>query len=207
MSTLSHAGTGTERRSMFTARYASGDMPWDSGITPPEILEHIALHRPGWALDIGCGTGTVLRDLLQAGWRVDGVDFVPRALELAARKLAPFAVGDYSLHCGDAANLGVLPLRACYGLIIDIGCGHSLPKARNPAYAAGIIARLAAGGTFMLYASQPRAQSDMGWTSRQVAGLFGTELHLHWEQRGENRAVGGAAVSWYCWQRRGEGDR
>ena len=35
--------------------------PWDTGITPPEVVEAIdgpeAL-RPGRALDLGCGTGT-----------------------------------------------------------------------------------------------------------------------------------------------------
>jgi len=71
------------RQPMFSERYANGNMPWDSGITPPEIQEILASAPPGRALDLGCGTGTVMRDLLRAGWQADGVDFVPRAIALA----------------------------------------------------------------------------------------------------------------------------
>ena len=61
-----------DRQKLFSERYASSDMPWDSGITPPEIMELLAGLPAGNALDLGCGTGTVIRDLLQHGWRADG---------------------------------------------------------------------------------------------------------------------------------------
>src|SRR5689334_21905005 len=32
--------------------------PWDSGISPPELLEFIQTHPAGKAIDLGCGTGT-----------------------------------------------------------------------------------------------------------------------------------------------------
>ena len=56
----------TENRyARFSERYASGDTPWDSGITPPEILELLDILPAGCALDLGCGSGTVIRDLLR----------------------------------------------------------------------------------------------------------------------------------------------
>ena len=62
--------------------------PWDTGISPPELLEFIQNHRAGRAIDIGCGTGTNVITLAQAGWDVTGVDFAPRAIKLAQQKAA-----------------------------------------------------------------------------------------------------------------------
>ena len=192
----------TENRfQMFTDRYARSDMPWDSGITPPEIRDLLAERPPGAALDLGCGTGTVLRDLLLAGWRADGVDFVARALEMAAEKLADFPPDAWRLACGDVTRLGSLPkLRPPFDLIIDIGCGHSIDKADNAAYARGIVQRLRPGGDFMLYASHPRPESTVGWTPKQVDELFGSMLEFYWEQRGDDVAIG-APSSWYRWRK------
>ena len=190
-----------DRFQSFTERYARGDMPWDSGITPPEIVDILAERPPGRALDLGCGAGTVLRDLLRKGWRADGVDYVARAIELANAKLADFPPDAFRLVCGDVTRLGSLQaLRPPYDLIIDIGCGHSIDKADNAAYARGIAQRLRAGGDFMLYASHPRPDSTVGWTPKQVERLFGPMLELYWEQRGDDVAIG-APSSWYRWRK------
>ena len=182
---------------MFSARYADGDMPWDSGITPPEIIEIIAGLPAGDALDLGCGTGTVLRDLVLGGWRADGIDFVQRAIDLAGEKLSDLPPEAYRLYCGDAARLDDLPaLRPAYDLIIDIGCGHSIDKAANADYARGVADRLAPGGIFMLYAGQPRPESTVGWSPAQVERLFGASLALHWQQMGDDAAFG-APSCWY----------
>jgi hypothetical protein len=49
------------RRLFFTFAYLFGVKPWDSGISPPELVKVVeggdAL-RPGRAIDLGCGTGT-----------------------------------------------------------------------------------------------------------------------------------------------------
>ncbi len=191
-----------DRQPMFSQRYADGDMPWDSGITPPEIIDILAELPPGKALDLGCGTGTVIRDLLNQGWQADGIDFVPRAIELAAAKLADCPPDSYRLVCGDVTRLADLPeLRRPYDLIIDIGCGHSIDKALNEAYAAGITNQLKPGGSFMLYASHPRPESTVGWTPMQLARLFNGKLDLFWEQRSYDAGLG-VAASWYRWRKR-----
>ena len=61
--------------------------PWDSGITPPELLEYLE-SRPaaGRAIDLGCGTGTNVITMARMGWQVTGVDFVPKAIDLAREK-------------------------------------------------------------------------------------------------------------------------
>ena len=186
-----------DRQQMFSQRYADGDMPWDSGITPPEIIDILAELPPGKALDLGCGTGTVIHDLLSHGWQADGIDFVPRAIELATAKLADCPPDSYRLVPGDVTRLNDYPaLRPPYDLIIDIGCGHSIDKSLNAAYAAGISAYLKPGGSFMLYASHPRPESTVGWTPMQVAGLFKGKLDLFWEQRSYDAGLERPS-SWY----------
>ncbi len=186
-----------DRYEMFTERYAKGDMPWDSGITPPEIFDIIGESPPGTALDLGCGTGTVMRDLLRHGWQADGIDFVQVAVDLARAKLRDFAPDRHRLVCGDVTRLADLPeLRPPYDLIIDIGCGHSIDKALNEAYAVGITEHLGSGGCFMLYASHPRPESTVGWTPLQVARLFQGKLELFWEQRSFDKGLDRPS-SWY----------
>ena len=191
-----------DRYATFSERYASGDMPWDSGITPPEILELLAALPAGCALDLGCGTGTVIDDLLRHGWRADGVDFVPRAIDIARAKLSDFSPESHRLFRHDVTGLDELPeLRRDYNLIIDIGCGHTLGGDAMATYADSIAKRLAPGGIFMLYASHPRPESSVGWAPRQVADVFGAQLNLLWEQRGDDQAIG-APVSWYKLRKR-----
>lgn len=190
-----------DRRDMFTARYASGDTPWDSGITPPEIMRILDELPPGAALDLGCGTGTVMRDLLLKGWRTDGIDFVPTAVELAARKLSDIPPENWRVFCHDVTRLGELPqLREHYQLIIDIGCGHGLHGESALAYARGVSNLLAAGGVYMLYAAQPRPESAMGWKPELVERLFCPPLRLVWRQDGEH-SIPGARASWYRLER------
>ncbi len=66
----------------FRASYLFGFKPWDSGISPPELvatIEGANALTPGKALDLGCGTGTNSVYLARHGWAATGVDFVPRA--------------------------------------------------------------------------------------------------------------------------------
>lgn len=186
-----------ERFKRFSDRYAQGDMPWDSGITPPEIMDILDELPPGVALDLGCGTGTVMRDLLEAGWQTDGVDYVERAISLASEKLRPYPIDTYQLFCHDVTKLDALTaLRAPYDLIIDIGCGHNIAAAAAADYAIAIAERLKPGGTFMLYASHPRPNSAVGWAPVDVFELFSPGLELVWHLQGTDSAIG-AASSWY----------
>lgn len=76
-----------ERAEYCRARYWRRQTPWDTQVTPPEVMEFIARTPPGKAVDLGCGTGTNAITLARHGWRVTGVDFVPKAI-LAARAKA-----------------------------------------------------------------------------------------------------------------------
>ena len=47
--------------------------PWDTGITPPELVSFIESSPPGKALDPGCGAGTNAIYMAQKGWEASGV--------------------------------------------------------------------------------------------------------------------------------------
>ncbi len=59
-------------RSRWETHYATGNTPWDTQITPPEVQSFWTSGRlapQGLALDIGCGPGTNVRYLAELGLR------------------------------------------------------------------------------------------------------------------------------------------
>jgi SAM-dependent methyltransferase len=138
------------RRLFFEFAYLFGFKPWDSGVSPPELVEVVegpkAL-QPGRALDIGCGTGTNCKYLLDHGWDVTGVDYVPRAIAAAKRK-APGA----KLLVGDVTKLHGLGVSGPFGLMLDLGCFHSIPDERRDAYVTEAARVAARGATLLMFA-------------------------------------------------------
>ena len=120
--------------------------PWDTGISPPELLEFVKTHPPGRALDLGCGTGTNLITLAQAGWQAEGIDFSPRAIRAARRKLDRAGVG-CRVWVGDVTRMrGVA---GPFDLALDIGCFHGVGS--REAYLTNLARILARGGHWLMY--------------------------------------------------------
>jgi ubiquinone/menaquinone biosynthesis C-methylase UbiE len=138
--------------------------PWDSGVTPPELHDFIAMHPPGRAIDLGCGTGTNVISLAQNGWQVTGVDFVPHAIALAKRKTKN--VKNIDLHVGDVTNLR--GITGPFDLALDIGCFHGVKD--KSAYLDELDRLLARGGHWLLYSflrSRPHP-SDAGLAAPEL---------------------------------------
>ena len=137
----------TLRRLFFNLWY-NWKPPWDTGISPPELIDFISHHPPGRALDLGCGTGTNVITLAHHGWQVTGVDFARRAIQKARRKarqvnvLVDFRVDDVTR---------LKDLIGPFDLILDMGCFHSLRPAGRQAYLNNLDRLLAPDGTFLLY--------------------------------------------------------
>jgi SAM-dependent methyltransferase len=186
-----------DRLKMFSQRYAAQDAPWDTGITPPEIVQIVAQLPPGRALDLGCGTGTNMRYLLQRGWEADGVDFVPQAVAVAQARLLGFSPGICTIFCHDVTRLGQLKgLRAPYDLVIDIGCGHGFTPAEQQKYAQDIATLTATGGTLMLYAHQPAEDQSVGWSPPDVRRTFAASFELNWQVFSDD-TTSGSPTGWY----------
>jgi ubiquinone/menaquinone biosynthesis C-methylase UbiE len=122
--------------------------PWDTGVTPPELLEFIQNHEPGRAIDIGCGTGTNVITLARAGWQVTGVDFAPRAIKLARQKLNKEGV-QAELLVKDATKLE--GINGPFDLAFDLGCFHTIPQVVKPEYLKQLDRILAPNGFWLMY--------------------------------------------------------
>jgi SAM-dependent methyltransferase len=161
------------RRCSYAWMYRTGRTPWDTGVTPPEVVDLIegadAL-EPGRALDLGCGTGTNIRYLAEHGWDATGVDAEPRAIERAASAVAD--VPNARALLGDVTRLDGLGLEGPFDLVLDIGCFHSIGRSSREAYAAGVAARTRPGATLFLFAFPPRGLIPIGVSSSEIAERF-----------------------------------
>jgi cyclopropane fatty-acyl-phospholipid synthase-like methyltransferase len=136
------------RRLFFELRYLFGRPPWDTGITPPEVLAFLERTPPGRALDLGCGTGTNAVEIARRGWDVTAIDFSSRAVAAARRRAAAARVPIVVLQ-GDVSDLR--NVHGPFDYVLDIGCFHTLPSERQARYAAHVIRRTLPGAAFMLY--------------------------------------------------------
>jgi SAM-dependent methyltransferase len=144
------------KRFFFNAMYF-GRAPWDSGITPPELLSFIEEHPAGRAIDLGCGTATNVITLAQRGWQVTGVDFAPRAIKLARRKVRRAGV-QADLRVGDVTKLR--GISGPFDLALDMGCFHNL-GAKTGDYLKRLDEILSPGGYWLLYAHLlPSGEAD-----------------------------------------------
>ena len=174
----------------WNARYRSGDMPWDSGVTPPEVTSFWSSGRlspAGRALDLGCGTGTNVAYLASLGLRAVGVEFSGIALRVAVDRLGlpkPGLLRQIELVQADVVRLPFSGIGASY--ILDIGCLHGIPPALRQTYADGIDADLKPGGYYHLFASDrhsvpPRDNPESAWrgmADNEVENLFTPALEL-----------------------------
>lgn len=176
--------------------YLVGFKPWDSGKSPPELVAEVegadALPA-GRALDLGCGTGTNSVYLASHGWEVTGIDLVGRAVAAARRKARAASVSPRLLH-GDVTHLGELSVGQGYGLVLDLGCFHSIPAERREAYAEGVTRAAAPGAILLLFGFAPGAMR-LG-PAGVTAGELGRRLE-GWELVSSTRGTDRIETCWY----------
>jgi SAM-dependent methyltransferase len=143
----------------FTERYTSRQVPWDDVLPPPEVQDLIAELPGGRALDLGCGYGRTSIYLAQNGWQVDGIDFVPQAIEEAKRRAAAAgALGQIQFHVGSVADLYFVT--GPFDLAIDIGCMHSFSASLRMAYRDELLRLLRPGAAYLLFARLRGPEDD-----------------------------------------------
>jgi SAM-dependent methyltransferase len=171
----------------FEWRYFRGQTPWDTNITPPEVMAFLKDTTPGCALDLGCGTGTNAITLRQHGWQVTGIDFSYKAIRAARRKAARKDVA-IDFRVGDAADLD--DLTGPFDYALDIGCLFTLGISSRKKYAKGLSRLMKPGSTYMLYAwmSRPGPSAFKGITPDDVDALFEPVFERTRSVIGEERA-------------------
>ena len=167
----------------FTLAYWLNQLPWNTGITPPEVYAFLECHPPGKALDLGCGTGTNALTLAKYGWQVLGIDFVPRAIQMARRKTnragfdekVDFLIGDVL-----APDL----IQGKFDLILDIGCFHSFSGKDVNRYKNIVSSHLAPRGSLLLYVHLSETPGTGHGTQASDLEVLESALSLLWRQDG-----------------------
>lgn len=199
------------QRWVFTLAYRSHHTPWDTNVTPPELVRVVEgagpEHLPtGRALDLGCGTGTNSLYLARHGWEVVGIDFIAAAIDRAREKYAAAGslAGTVEFRRGDVTRLQASNVLPGSNLIFDLGCFHGLSRASRAPYVAGISGLAASGATLLLYAFGPTMQSGraMGLTREELAATFAPGWVIARVEQGSN--PDGRAAAWY-WLTRTDG--
>ena len=170
--------------------------PWDSGISPPELLEFIQTHPPGKAIDLGCGTGTNVITLAEAGWQVTGVDFASRAINIAKQKLSTKNI-QADLHIGDVTKLNNISDQ--FDLVLDIGCFHSLTQQSRQDYVTQLDRILAPNGFWLLYSFiDPNTRQSTPRLDEAEINIISSQFNLISRQNGFERQKRPSA--WFLFQ-------
>ena len=154
----------------LSERYASGEVPWDDTLPPPEVIDQVSTFPAGRALDLGCGYGRATIYMAGVGWEVDGIDFIPEAIAEAAHRAK--AAGVYArFHLCQATDLDFLA--GSYDLAIDVGCCHNMPEDDLRRYHSHLRRLIGPGGSFLLFA---RLRQDSGEGDSGPGGVFQKEV-------------------------------
>lgn len=119
-------------------------------------------------LDIGCGTGTLLHDLLQAhpGLEVTGIDPDPKALERTQRKLAAAGL---EAHLSTASADALPHADASFHRVFSSLMFHHLKPDQKAATLAEVLRVLRPCGSLHLL--------DFGGSGERRDGFFGRTFH------------------------------
>jgi SAM-dependent methyltransferase len=167
--------------------------PWESGIVPPEVKAFIRDNPPGYALDLGCGTGTSSLALARSGWSVTGVDFASRAIRRAQHKtrLAYLTVG---FNVADVTHLPNFIFTNPYHLVLDIGCFHGLSLSGKASYLQQLNLLLVPRGIWLLYGFFKPDESPIPGLTH--AGEEHNQFFLVKRQDGMERSMRPSAWFW-----------
>jgi SAM-dependent methyltransferase len=187
----------------YNLRYF-GRPPWDSGVSPPELLDYLVSAEPGIALDAGCGTGTNMLTMASLGWKVVGVDYAWLSLLKARTRLKKAGVKGRVLY-GDI-TCASFPEES-FDLVLDIGCYHSLKAEEREAYRENLLRWLKPGGAFLLYAHRKTLPEARRGISEEDITRFSQNLHLLWREDSDEQLLdggGGHSATWARFENAGK---
>jgi len=168
---------------VFPVMYRLGFTPWDEHPLATSLQDLVegrdgspALPA-GTALDLGCGTGDSSIYLAKHGWKVTGVDFVPKALDKArAKATAKQAAVDF-VHA-DVTRLSSEGVGTGFGLIVDNGCLHGMSDVDRDAYVREVTAVAALDARLLIVAFPPGSFPVRGITQADIEQRFTQDWEL-----------------------------
>ena len=169
----------------FNFRYF-WNAPWDTGISPPELIELIHNSKPGRALDLGAGTGTNIITLARAGWEAVGIEYAIAAVIIARQKTKQAGV-DAKILFHDVTDLDFNTKD--FDLVLDIGCFHSLNPAKRMQYRKNLYRLLKPGGIYLLYSFLNDGIENQTGISEEEINHFSHKLEKLSEIRGTERQL------------------
>jgi SAM-dependent methyltransferase len=148
------------KHTLFRIFYRIGFTPWDGhpiAENLQDMVEGTSDQPPlpaGSALDLGCGTGDSSIYLAQHGWKVTGVDFVPKALDKARAKAGAAGLSINFVNA-DVTHLSQAGIGADFPLIVDNGCLHNMSDNDRDAYVREVSAVAAPDARLLIVAFLP----------------------------------------------------
>ncbi len=121
------------------------DLLWHSEEPSPFLVKVIQERKKaGTALDLGCGAGVFSIYLAKSGYQVTGLDFIPKALEMASQ-LAKEKGAQVNWVQADLLNWNP---ETKFDIILDSGCLHTISNKTK--FKQNIVNWLSPGGDFIL---------------------------------------------------------
>jgi len=149
---------------LFFNAYRHGPPPWDIGRAQPAFVELAnAGQIKGSVLDVGCGTGDNVLEMVERDHDAWGIDIVPMAIDQAKAKArlrglkATFLVGD---------ALELEHLNRTFDTVIDCGLFHSFSDPERQLYAQQLATVLPPGGTLHLMVMSDWEDANWGGPRR-----------------------------------------
>jgi ubiquinone/menaquinone biosynthesis C-methylase UbiE len=148
------------KHTLFRIFYRIGFTPWDGhpiAANLQDMVEGTSDQPPlpaGSALDLGCGTGDSSIYLAQHGWKVTGIDFVPKALDKARAKAGAAGLSINFVQA-DVTHLSQAGIGANFPLIVDNGCLHNMSDNDRDAYVREVSAVAAPDARLLIVAFLP----------------------------------------------------
>jgi SAM-dependent methyltransferase len=189
-----------ELYNLMRQRYLTGDMPWDSSLPPPEVIELAKVLPAGRMLDLGCGPGRACIYLAGLGWQCDGVDFIPEAIERAkAWAVSANVAGRTRFYNASVAALDFL--QPSYDLAVDVGCLHAQTAEVKEIYANNLKRLIRPDGYYLLFA-RLKAENISGLSEGEISELFQPDFTIERFEKGTTDFRGTIASSAWVWLRR-----
>jgi SAM-dependent methyltransferase len=128
----------------FREAYRAGPPPWDLGRAQPAFVELANEGQvKGRVLDVGCGTGDLVLEMVERGLEATGIDLVELAIDQAKAK-AKLRGLEARFLVGDALELE--HLGETFDTVLDCGLFHIFSDQEREVYAQQLGAVLEPGG-------------------------------------------------------------